>query len=171
MADLDSVRVSTFLLIVHLLAVVLAVGPVTVAASMFAPAARAAIAAPPPTEHPVKAPAEPGTVLRTLLRICRTYSALGLFVPVFGLATAASLGVLTDAWVLSSIGLTLVAAGVLVRFVLPGQVALVAGVEAGEGESLRPVIARLAMTTGVFNLLWFAVLVLMVIRPGSTVGA
>ncbi|KIX79600.1 membrane protein, partial [Streptomyces sp. MBRL 601] len=30
--------------------------------------------------------------------------------------------------------------------------------------------ARLAMTTGVFNLLWAAVVVLMIVRPGSTTG-
>lgn len=30
---------------------------------------------------------------------------------------------------------------------------------------------RLAMLTGVFNLLWATVAVLMIIRPGSTTGA
>jgi hypothetical protein len=30
---------------------------------------------------------------------------------------------------------------------------------------------RLAMFTGVFNLLWAAVTVLMIVRPGSTTGA
>ncbi|MBL7499899.1 hypothetical protein I6A84_24000 [Frankia sp. CNm7] len=31
--------------------------------------------------------------------------------------------------------------------------------------------ARLAMTTGIFNLLWAVVVVLMIVRPGSTTGA
>lgn len=31
--------------------------------------------------------------------------------------------------------------------------------------------ARLAMFTGVFNLLWATVTVLMIVRPGSTTGA
>jgi hypothetical protein len=161
----DSVRVSKFLLIVHLVAVVLAVGPVTVAASMFPPAARAALE---PPADPSAGP--PSAVLPILQRICRVYSALGLFVPVFGLATAASLGVLTNAWILTSIALTVTAAGVLTLLVLPGQAAVVAGVEAGAGTALRPEVARLGMLTGVFNLLWFAVLVLMVLRPGSTIG-
>ncbi|MER6981090.1 protease, partial [Streptomyces carpinensis] len=30
---------------------------------------------------------------------------------------------------------------------------------------------RLAMVTGLFNLLWAAVTVLMIVRPGSTTGA
>ena len=38
--------------------------------------------------------------MRTLHRICRVYAALGVVVPVFGLATATSLGVLADAWLL-----------------------------------------------------------------------
>jgi hypothetical protein len=29
-------------------------------------------------------------------------------------------------------------------------------------------VGRLAMTTGVFNLLWMAVTVLMIVRPGSS---
>jgi hypothetical protein len=156
--------VSTFLLIVHLVAVVLAVGPVTVAASMFAPAARAAALESAATDPP-------SGVLAILQRICRVYSALGLFVPVFGLATAASLGVLTDAWILTSIGLTIGAGAVLALLILPGQAAVVAGVESGAGAALRPDVARLGMFTGVFNLLWFAVLVLMVLRPGSTIGS
>jgi hypothetical protein len=31
--------------------------------------------------------------------------------------------------------------------------------------------ARLGMVTGIFNLLWAVVVVLMIVRPGSTTGA
>jgi hypothetical protein len=31
-------------------------------------------------------------------------------------------------------------------------------------------VTRLAMTTGIFNLLWVVVTVLMIVRPGSTTG-
>jgi len=31
-------------------------------------------------------------------------------------------------------------------------------------------VTRLAMTTGIFNVLWVAVTVLMIVRPGSTTG-
>ncbi|MGV9573197.1 hypothetical protein ACWDRX_28640, partial [Streptomyces nigra] len=68
-----------FLLTLHVLAAILAVGPVTVAASMFPPAARRVPAA--------DGAVEVGTV-RLLHRICRAYAAFGVSVPVLGLATA-----------------------------------------------------------------------------------
>lgn len=136
-----------FLLSVHVLAAILAIGPVTVAASMFPAAARRADVA----------------TLRLLHRICRVYAALGIVVPVFGLATAASLGVLGDAWLIVSIVLTAAAAAVLVLVVLPRQAGILAG---GAGERAP---ARLGMVTGVFNVLW-AVVTVLIVRPGSTTG-
>ncbi|GGX65102.1 hypothetical protein GCM10010358_19330 [Streptomyces minutiscleroticus] len=204
-----------FLLAVHVLAAIVAVGPVTVAASMFPPAARRALARP---GNPRAA-----ETLRLLHRICRVYATMGVVVPVFGLATANSMGVLGDTWLVVSIVLTALAAAVLVAFVLPRQTALLeaagAGDEhehgygdgagagatsaagtvpspaaAGEGTAATGTPAasataaassatapaavadpratvRLAMFTGVFNLLWAAVTVLMIVRPGSTTGA
>lgn len=102
---------SKVLLILHVLAAVIAVGPVTVAASMFPAAAR-------------KAYAEPGSglsVLRALNRICRVYAIFGIAVPFFGLATAGSMRVFGDMWVIVSIVLTAAAAGVLALLVLPGR--------------------------------------------------
>jgi hypothetical protein len=49
---------------------------------------------------------------------------------------------------------------VLVASILPDQRAALVGT----------VAARLAMTTGIFNLLWVVVTVLMIVRPGSTTG-
>jgi uncharacterized membrane protein len=70
--------------------------------------------------------------------------------------------VLTDAWVLISIGLTAVAAAVLALIVLPAQRRAMAGNADAAG--------GLGMGTGIFNLLWVAVTVLMIVRPGSTTG-
>ncbi|MDG4766875.1 hypothetical protein O7632_22645 [Solwaraspora sp. WMMD406] len=165
-----------FLLSVHVLAAIVAIGPVTVAASMFPAAARRAIADP----HDAAA----RTTLRTLHRICRVYAAVGIVVPVFGLATATSLGVLTDAWLLVSITLTAIAAALLVLRVLPRQAALLAGIDdtgtapdptavaTATTTASTPTAApgRLAAYTGVFNLLWATVTVLMIVRPGSTTG-
>ncbi|MFJ6696522.1 DUF2269 family protein [Streptomyces sp. NPDC091272] len=163
-----------FLLSLHVLAAILAIGPITVAASMFPRYARPA------------APGDggaPGQDLRTaafLHRICRVYATVGIAVPVLGIATGAAMGVLGDAWLMASIVLTGVAAGILLALVLPGQEELLETPLAGEGatepdESEAPTrrraTARLAMTTGIFNLLWAAVVVLMVVRPGSTTGA
>ncbi|AGZ45779.1 hypothetical protein [Actinoplanes friuliensis] len=144
------------LLALHVLAAIVAIGPVTVAASMFPAAAR-------------RAASDPGglPVLRNLHRICRIYAVLGLLVPVLGLATASSLGVLGDAWLITSMVLTVAAAAVLGFLVLPGQSDVLAASPDG---ALRGA-ARLGMVTGVFNLLWTVVVVLMVVRPGSTTGA
>ncbi|MCX5369645.1 MULTISPECIES: DUF2269 family protein [unclassified Streptomyces] len=146
-----------FLLAVHVLAAIVAIGPVTVAASMFPPAARRALAAPDD--------ARASETVRLLHRICQVYAAVGLAVPVFGFATAGAMGVMGDPWLIASIVLTVLAAGVLLVLVLPRQEVLVEG--AGERETT----VRLAMFTGVFNLLWATVTILMIVRPGSTTGA
>ncbi|MFI6168993.1 hypothetical protein ACIBCN_19595 [Nocardia sp. NPDC051052] len=146
-----------FLLSVHVLVVILAVGPVTVAASMFAPTTRRALA-------------EPGSesaVLATLHRICRVYAYLGILIPVFGALTALSLGVLTNTWLIASIGLTAAAGGVLALLILPGQHKILADLPGATPTLIR----RLGMDTGIFNLLWVIVTVLMIVRPGSTTGA
>ncbi|MVZ98979.1 hypothetical protein F8568_000975 [Actinomadura sp. LD22] len=142
-------------LILHVLAAVIAIGPVAVAASMFPATLRRAQAAP--------GDAEPLAMLRTLHRICRVYAAVGLAVPAFGFTTASALGVLGDAWVIVSIVLTAIAAAVLVLLVLPAQHgALAAARDVAPG--------RLAMQTGLFNVLWAAVTIVMIVRPGSTTG-
>ncbi|MFG2288409.1 hypothetical protein ACGFOU_20380 [Streptomyces sp. NPDC048595] len=153
---------TTLLLSLHVLAAIVAVGPVTVAASMFPPAVRRARAA-------GRDAAALGTV-RLLHRICRVYAGVGLAVPVFGFATASSLGVLGDAWLIASIVLTAAAAGVLALLVLPRQDALLEQPGGAAGSVAAGATGRLAMLTGVFNLLWAAVTVLMIIRPGSTTG-
>ncbi|MGZ3119345.1 hypothetical protein [Streptomyces sp. H62] len=163
------------LLSLHVLAAIIAVGPVTVAASMFPPAVRRAAVALPGGDGGGGGGAEgsgggdTGTV-RLLHRICRVYAGLGIAVPVLGIATAAAMGVLTDAWLITSLVLTAVAAGLLVAFVLPRQEDLLEQL-ADRRPVERSGTARLAMFTGLFNLLWATVTVLMVVRPGSTTGA
>ncbi|MFD4747929.1 DUF2269 family protein [Streptomyces rubiginosohelvolus] len=152
----------------HVIAAVLAIGPVTVVASMFPKALRRAHAAP--------GDREAYAALRLLHRICRVYAGVGIAVPVFGFATASSLGVLGSAWLIVSILLTAAAAAVLVLLILPAQGRALAAVSPpGAGVGGEPpvhrVAGRLAMLTGVFNLLWATVTVLMIIRPGSTTGA
>jgi uncharacterized membrane protein len=152
--------VTKFLLAVHVLAAIVAIGPVTVAASMFPPAARRALEAP----DDLRA----AETVQLLHRICRVYAVVGVVVPVFGFATASTMHVLGSAWLITSIALTALAALVLAALVLPRQSALV---EAGAGGGTRQMTGQLAMFTGVFNLLWAAVTVLMIVRPGSTTGA
>jgi hypothetical protein len=79
---------SAILLSAHIIVAILAVGPIAVAASMFPRYARDAAAQP---------------VANMLYRINQTYAVVGVAVPVLGIATAISMGVLTQAWVLVSI--------------------------------------------------------------------
>ncbi|WP_370422997.1 hypothetical protein AB8O64_31790 [Streptomyces sp. QH1-20] len=152
------------LLSIHVLAAIIAIGPVTVAASMFPAVTRraSAVSASPGDRDAASVP-------QALHRICRVYAVVGVVVPVFGFATANSLHVLGDPWLIVSIVLTLIAAVILAALVLPGQSAALAALDKGSGTSAA--LRRLAMYTGVFNLLWAVVTVLMIVRPGSTTGA
>lgn len=130
------------LLTLHVLAALLAIGPVAVAGSLFPRYVREGNAG----------------VMAVLHRICRSYALVGVAVPVFGFCTGALLGVLTQAWLVASIVLTAGAAALLAFAVLPGQRRAMDGADEA---------SRLAMTTGIFNLLWTAVAVLMIVRPGA----
>jgi hypothetical protein len=133
---------SAILLSAHVILAILAIGPIAVATSIF----------PRHVGSPVAA--------QVLHRICVTYAVVGVAVPLLGIATAVSMGVLIQPWVLTSIALTVAAAVVLIAAILPAQRVALDGGDVG----------RLAMTTGVFNLLWVAVTVLMIVRPGSSTG-
>ncbi|MFE5487532.1 hypothetical protein [Streptomyces sp. NPDC056527] len=159
------------LLSIHVLAAILVVGPIAVAASLFPRYARQAA----PGGMDVDAAEErtrAASVAAVLHRICRGYAVAGVAVPVFGLATAIQLGVLTDVWLISSLVLTAMAAAVLVLAILPHQQRMLdGGPEIVVDGAPQALAARLAMLTGVFNLLWTIVVVLMIVRPGSTTGA
>lgn len=153
------------LLSVHVLVAILAIGPIAVAASMFPRYARQL------GEGEDEAGRAAG-VAAVLHRICRGYALFGIAVPVFGFATAAGLGVLTDVWLVISIALTAVAAAVLAMAILPGQQRVMASAGgSAAADAPPPPASRLAMLTGVFNLLWTVVVILMIVRPGSTTGA
>ncbi|GAA3714919.1 DUF2269 family protein [Streptomyces tremellae] len=161
---------SKLLLILHILAVVVGLGPVMVASSMFPSVLRRAQAG--------SDPAAARGALGVLGRICRVYAAVSIAVPVFGFGLASMHGGLGKPWLVASIVLTVLAAGVLV-FLLPAQQgaldalggASAEGALAGSaGAATAPAAApaapgRLAMLAGVFNLLWVVVAVLMVYRP------
>ena len=157
------------LLILHVLAAVVAIGPVTAAGSMFPAAARKAAEAP--------GSAEAVAAVRLLYRICRVYAVVGLAIPVFGFATASSLHVLGSPWLIVSIAVTGIAAFVLALLVLPAQATVLADLTDSNSSAVpaaarlkRAQTQRLAALTGIFNLLWATVTILMIVRPGSTTG-
>lgn len=141
------------LLTIHIIAVIVAIGPVAVAASMFPPLARKALASGDEQDR---------AVLRLLNRICKVYALVAIAVPLFGFATAGIMGVTGNLWIIISIVLTGVAALVLGLLVLPYQQRVLDGTPTPT--------AQLAMYTGVFNLLWVAVTVVMIFRPGSSLN-
>jgi hypothetical protein len=153
--------VTKFFLALHILAAIVAIGPVAVAASMFPPVARRALASP--------GAGDAEATMGVLYRICRIYALVGIAVPLFGFAAAGVMKVTGQTWVIVSIVLTLLAAVVLGALVLPRQARLIEGGRDGAAASVKDT-KQLAMFVGIFNLLWAAVTVIMILRPGSTLG-
>ncbi|CAL9449522.1 MULTISPECIES: hypothetical protein [unclassified Streptomyces] len=160
------------LLSVHVLAAILAVGSIAVAASLFPRFAKQAVAEGPQGEGGDEKGKAVG-IAAFLHRICRVYAVAGLVVPVFGLATGAQMGVLGDAWLITSMILTALTAFLLAMAIIPGQERMLTMARQGGAavQGLNAAAARLGMLTGIFNLLWAIVVVLMIVRPGSTTGA
>ena len=95
--------------------------------------------------------------------------------PVLGIGLAQVMDVLGQSWLIASMIITAVAALSLLLFVLPGQQAAVdaLGLAPEDEQHTKAVsgLRMLPMTAGMFNLLWAVVVVLMVVRPGSSTGA
>ncbi|MBR8744204.1 hypothetical protein [Nocardiopsis sp. MG754419] len=146
-----------FLLSVHVVAGILFVGPVAVTTSLFPRYA-------PVTATPSgSARVERGLdTARLLHRITRVYGVLTLAVPVVGLVLAFVQGRTGEIWIVVAMVLTALAGGLLALQVLPRQREALASPD--DGARLR----RLAMVSGMFNLLWVVVVVLMIVRPGSS---
>ena len=130
------------LITLHVLSVILLIGPIAVAVSLFPRYAK-----------------QGGEVAAVLHRITKVYAIGALAVPLFGFAAAGALKVTDNQWVIESTILTVVAAVVLAVLIVPAQRKALAG----EAEQLA---GRLSAFGGVFNLLWLVVTVLMVYRPG-----
>ncbi|WP_405013487.1 DUF2269 family protein [Kitasatospora sp. NBC_01539] len=164
-----------FLLSLHVLASVLCIGPVAVAVSMFPRRAAAALAG--GGDLPAA-----GASVRMLHRITQVYALAGIAVPLLGVGVAQAMGVLGQSWLIASIVLTALSAAALLLLVVPAQQSVIDTLDAEAGtpaphsrgddrERATRGLKLLPMTAGVFNLLWAVVVVLMVIRPGSTTGA
>ncbi|MFJ5520969.1 hypothetical protein ACIQB4_28510 [Streptomyces griseoluteus] len=158
-------------LTLHVLVAVLAIGPVTVAASLFPGRAR----------RTLQGWSDQGPEARLLHRVTRVYASIGTAIPLLGVLTAVAMGVMRDPWVITSLVLTAVAAALLLARILPGQEEILAilnedGRHTPPGTQPQPsahgdagpVLRMLSTTTGVFSLLWTIVLVLMIVRPGSS---
>ncbi len=162
------------LLAAHVLAGILFVGPVAVTASLFpryAPLAAATVGLPTgagagraqgtSTDARSK-PVRSAGVAAVLHRVTRAYGVLALTVPLIGLLLAGVQGRLGEVWISVAMVLTALAGGLLALRIAPTQREALETPD--DGARLR----TLAALTGVFNLLWAAVVVLMVVRPGAS---
>ncbi|SDE60572.1 hypothetical protein [Auraticoccus monumenti] len=143
------------LLAAHVLAGILFVGPVAVTASLF------------PRYAPLAAGSgDPGLrdagVAAVLHRVTRSYGVIALVVPLIGLLLAGVQGRVGEIWITVAMVLTAVAGGLLALRIAPTQREALDSPD--DGSRLR----TLGAMTGVFNLLWAAVVVLMVVRPGAS---
>jgi hypothetical protein len=158
--------VTAVLLSVHVVAAIVLIGPMTAAASLFPRYARAALGDLPGRRGPAD-------VARALHRISWGYAVPALVVPVFGVATAGRMGALDEAWLWVSMALTLAAAVLLTTVIVPGQGRVLAELDGDDAMAQRGTLAvlpRLGTATSLFALTWTAVVILMIVRPGSTTG-
>ncbi|MGW1564003.1 hypothetical protein ACWCQ1_47240 [Streptomyces sp. NPDC002144] len=100
----------------------------------------------------------------------------GIAVPIFGVGTAEMMVVMGGAWLIASMALTGVAAILLGIAVLGIQDDVAIQLDKPEqallsAQSLIVRLPRLSMITGLIALTWLIVVVLMIVRPGSTTGA
>ncbi|MEU7855433.1 hypothetical protein [Nonomuraea sp. NPDC049141] len=151
------------LLSLHVLAGIVLVGGSAVAASLFPRYAPLAIGVPAggaPGDAPLSE--ERNRAVAVMLhRITRGYSVFGLVVPVVGIALAVVQGRMGEIWINLSMILTAAAGGLLAVQIYPRQRDALA--EPGNAKALR----TLSMLAGIYNLLWAAVVVMMIVRPGA----
>ncbi len=145
-----------FLLSVHVVAGILFIGPVSVAISLFprfAPVLEGA---------PERRPGERSERVAALLhRVARGYGLIAVIVPVVGILLAFVEGRMGEVWLTAAMAATAVAGALLALQIVPRQRDALRHPDDGSR------LARLGMLAGVFNLLWLAVVVLMIVRPGS----
>jgi hypothetical protein len=155
------------LLSVHVLASVILIGPITVAASVFPRYARSAAAA----DDPSRAPGLPAAA--AMHRISRGYAFPAIAVPVLGIGLATAMHVLGQSWLIVAMVLTGVAALLLVVRIIPTQgrvLQQLSGPPSSDQAATRGSLRSLGMQTGLFATLWAVVVVLMIVRPGSSTG-
>lgn len=139
----------SLLLSVHVLAGILFVGPIAVSTSLF------------PRFAPVTGGGGNAAVAAVLYRITRLYGTLALIVPLVGVLLAMVQGRTTEIWIVVAMVMTAAAGGLLALQIAPRQR------EALDAPPAATALRRLGMLSGMFNVLWAIVVILMVVRPGA----
>ena len=137
-----------FLLVAHIAAAVVFIGPATFASSAFARFAR------PSTRE----------VAGALHSATRAYGTASVIVGAVGLALAGQRALFSQGWLMAAIGLFVVALALLLGVVVPAQERALAILQTGAAISTS-LKTRLRLGAGFFALCWLIVLVLMVTKP------
>ncbi|MFI7633842.1 hypothetical protein [Nonomuraea sp. NPDC049400] len=152
------------LLSVHVLAAIVFVGGSAVATSLFPRYAPVATAVPATAVPAAAAPSDPDvrnrSVAVALHRVTGGYALFGLIVPVAGMILASVQGRMGEIWIIISMILTAAAGVLLATQIYPGQRDALGHPD--DGRRLR----RLSMLSGIYNLVWAIVVVMMIVRPG-----
>lgn len=136
------------LVIAHVFAAVLFIGPATYASSGF----------------PRYLTAESLPVAQALHRTTRAYGTGSLAVAAIGLVLALTGDLMATKWVGISLVLFVIGAAVLLAVTVPAQRSLLAAIDAGD-EAPSSLVGRVRGTAGVYALLWVVILVLMITKP------
>lgn len=137
-----------FLLVAHIGAAIVFIGPATFASSAFARFAR------PSTR-------EQAIALHTTTR---TYGTASVVVGAVGIVLAAQRALFSQGWLVTAVGLFIVALGVLLGIAIPAQEHALAVLQTG-AEIPASLKLRLRLGAGFFALCWLIVLALMVTKP------
>jgi hypothetical protein len=140
--------VTLFLLVAHILAAIVFIGPATFASSAFARFAK------------------PGSyeVAGALHSATRSYGTASVIVGAVGLALAAQRALFSAGWLMAAVALFIVALGLLLGIAVPAQERALDILQTG-AEIPTSLKTRLRLGAGLFSLCWLIVLVLMVTKP------
>ena len=137
-----------FLLVAHIGAAILFIGPATFASSAFARFASLSTR----------------EVAESLHSVTRSYGAATLIVPAVGVALAAQRALFTQGWLMAATAIFAVALGLLLGLVVPAQERALDTLRGGANIP-APLRLRLRLSAGFFALCWVVVLALMVMKP------
>lgn len=133
-------------LVAHILAAIVLIGPVTMAASIF----------------PRLMLEGQRDLAEQMHRVTRLYGRGSLLVGLIGIWLAWRMEYFAFAWLQWSTGLFIVAFGLLLAVILPRQAALL---RENKEQVERSDVASIRTLTGIYGILWLVVLYLMVAKP------
>ncbi|OJU41466.1 MAG: hypothetical protein BGN97_09800 [Microbacterium sp. 69-10] len=144
-----------FLLIVHIATAIVFIGALTISVSLFP-----RYAAPASDVNDKSHDTHP--VALAMHRITKVYGRLAIIPPAVGITLAVVLGRLDELWIILSVALSLIGGALLTWVIIPAQRRMLA--DPRHEPSTR---RRAGAAAGILNSIWFAILILMILKPGA----